>query len=309
MKIALKIIFLLPMMIFLPIFFSLASISILGMDKPFSETGIRASFQKKALEKKYDLKFTISIFKKFTQSTLLKPTAENTKWFFKLCRRLFPQVNKLIVGSALGDNLAYDYVSNYLHSQKGFSKARELLSLFRANQPHLLHFFLMRPYPRLANATCTHDESELLVESETICTNATYFKLFLDAGLTIDARMGQYLYTPLHKAALKGNIEVAKLLLAAGADSNAITKEDHTPLMLASIMCYKDVPARNYLNIVKLLLNSNALSVTTTRHGDSALDICLRNIWDDSEKKSVHYEIQELLRLHMQKNTPMEITS
>jgi ankyrin repeat protein len=42
------------------------------------------------------------------------------------------------------------------------------------------------------------------------------------------------LYTPLHLAARRGNLDVVKLLLEKGANLNAVTNSNDTPLHMAA---------------------------------------------------------------------------
>lgn len=49
------------------------------------------------------------------------------------------------------------------------------------------------------------------------------------------------MHTPLHCAAMEGHKDMADLLIAQGADVNAIDSEKHTPLHDAIINGHKDV--------------------------------------------------------------------
>ena len=57
-------------------------------------------------------------------------------------------------------------------------------------------------------------------------------------------------YTPLHCAALYGQLEVCKMLIDAGADVDAKTKTDSTPLSFAA--------SKGHLEICELLLDAGA---------------------------------------------------
>jgi ankyrin repeat protein len=63
--------------------------------------------------------------------------------------------------------------------------------------------------------------------------------------------------TPLHWAALYGNSDVAELLLAKGANVNAVDQDRMTPLHLVAKNDYKE-NAKSMLATAKLLLASNA---------------------------------------------------
>ena len=61
-------------------------------------------------------------------------------------------------------------------------------------------------------------------------------KILLDAGATVDVRTRNGAYTPLHEASKAGNALVARVLLEAGADPAArTTTGDATPLHFAAI--------------------------------------------------------------------------
>jgi ankyrin repeat protein len=57
--------------------------------------------------------------------------------------------------------------------------------------------------------------------------------LLLDAGIPIDSRMSIGQLQPIHLAARNGYLEMVKLLLARGADPDALAALDATPLTLA----------------------------------------------------------------------------
>jgi ankyrin repeat protein len=61
---------------------------------------------------------------------------------------------------------------------------------------------------------------------------ADIVKLLLAKGANPNA-VTEYLDTPLHMAAEYGQTTVAKILIAHGADVNALTKDGHTPLDFA----------------------------------------------------------------------------
>ena len=81
-------------------------------------------------------------------------------------------------------------------------------------------------------------------------------RLLIDRGAKLDATRAADGMTPLHIAALKGrkpgHLEVARLLLAGGADVNARMKNGATPLVLATF--------RGNTQMVELLRRSGAVS-------------------------------------------------
>src|SRR5947207_1513850 len=57
----------------------------------------------------------------------------------------------------------------------------------------------------------------------------------LDAGADVQAR-GEHGYTPLHEAVEQGLIDAVRLLLQRGASLTAKSDDGHTPLLLAQIL-------------------------------------------------------------------------
>ena len=58
-------------------------------------------------------------------------------------------------------------------------------------------------------------------------------KQHLADGADVNAKEGEWGYTPLHSAVAEGHKEVAELLIANGADVNSMLKFGSTPLDLA----------------------------------------------------------------------------
>merc|ERR1711988_611555 len=73
----------------------------------------------------------------------------------------------------------------------------------------------------------------------------------LQEGANPNTTSGSYYSTPLHEAANKGSVEVAELLLAAGANPDARDGTGNTPLQNAQ--------NRNHTNMVALLQDKNAM--------------------------------------------------
>jgi len=74
-------------------------------------------------------------------------------------------------------------------------------------------------------------------------------KLLIKKGAKVDAQ-DKYAHTPLHVAAQHGQYEVAKILLEAGANTNAKNKKKWTPLHCAA--------RAGHTNVVELLATSGA---------------------------------------------------
>jgi ankyrin repeat protein len=58
-------------------------------------------------------------------------------------------------------------------------------------------------------------------------------RLLIASGADVNARQAEMGFTPLHEAASNGNIELATLLIEKGADINATTNDGKTPLAFA----------------------------------------------------------------------------
>ena len=57
----------------------------------------------------------------------------------------------------------------------------------------------------------------------------------------MNAKEGKHRMTPLHIAAIRGNKEIAELLIAKGADVNAKAEYDNTPLLYAALTGHKEI--------------------------------------------------------------------
>ena len=88
-------------------------------------------------------------------------------------------------------------------------------------------------------------------------------KEHLEFGTDINAKKDGM--TSLHMVASSGKIELAKLLIAAGADVNARSKEDLTPLHLAAVNGIEEV--------CELLISEGADLKAVTDNGHTALSL------------------------------------
>jgi ankyrin repeat protein len=70
---------------------------------------------------------------------------------------------------------------------------------------------------------------------------------------------------PLHSAVARRNMEITRLLLAAGAEVNAIQADDFSPLLEAA--------QNGQLEMVKLLIEYGADPQQTNKDGKNALQI------------------------------------
>lgn len=91
-----------------------------------------------------------------------------------------------------------------------------------------------------------------------------------------------YRHTPLRAACLTGNVALVRLLLENGADPNAKSEGDRTPLMGA---CYlrPGVPKQRSFPIVKLLLTDQSTDpMILNSFRETALDLCITNNYSES---------------------------
>jgi hypothetical protein len=89
-------------------------------------------------------------------------------------------------------------------------------------------------------------------------------RLLLENGADVNAK-NEHGITPLHFAASEGHADVARLLLERGADANARDEDGLTPLHNAA--------ANGHLDVVKLLLEKGADPAIRSNGGWTPLDI------------------------------------
>jgi ankyrin repeat protein len=105
--------------------------------------------------------------------------------------------------------------------------------------------------------------------------SAAVISLLVKSGADVNAR--SFHKTPLMQAAEDGNVDVARVLLTAGADPNAMSYADgQTALMLAS--------AGNHVQVVQELLKSKANPNIQDHRGKTALIIATHNGYQDVMK-------------------------
>ena len=97
-------------------------------------------------------------------------------------------------------------------------------------------------------------------------------RLLVARGANVNATTSLERETPLHIAALKGLAGVADILLKKGANVNAQSKEGASPLMLAASQGWRG----DYGETIRLLLAHGANRKLRNHEGDTALDIARR---------------------------------
>jgi len=75
--------------------------------------------------------------------------------------------------------------------------------------------------------------------------------------IDVNAR-DEYGAQPLHKAAFRGNLELVKQLVEAGADVDSLGPGDATPLAFAVGMSHVKVKGANYAGVVAYLIEKDA---------------------------------------------------
>lgn len=93
-------------------------------------------------------------------------------------------------------------------------------------------------------------------------------KHYLESGINPDDKQGGK-YTALFAASAKGRLKVAELLLASGADVNAIGRGNWTPLMAAAF--------HGHVSLVKLLLKHKSMLEIKNYEGKTALMFAVEN--------------------------------
>ena len=94
----------------------------------------------------------------------------------------------------------------------------------------------------------------------------------IERGADVGAKSDEG-HTPLHLAAARNDLELAKLLIDRGADVNVEDEDGWTPLHLAS---YKD-----NIEIVKLLLDAGADVEAKDNHGMTPFDLAESDEMED----------------------------
>jgi ankyrin repeat protein len=103
-----------------------------------------------------------------------------------------------------------------------------------------------------------------LEQAATYLDDPDLVRLLIHRGVPLDGAKSLINHTPLMAAAAFGNIETAQILLAAGAEVNAQSKEGLTPLM--------DGALGGNPEILMLLLNAGANPTLKSKDGKTALD-------------------------------------
>jgi ankyrin repeat protein len=106
---------------------------------------------------------------------------------------------------------------------------------------------------------------------------APAIKMLVKAGAQVDVPEAKYHFSPLHLAALKGNVEGVRELLAQGARPDSLANQSFTPLMLA-------LNAGNQA-IADLLLKDGADPLKQTDGGKSCLHFAAESAPADSIKQ------------------------
>ncbi|HSW76650.1 MAG TPA: ankyrin repeat domain-containing protein [Candidatus Saccharimonadales bacterium] len=119
----------------------------------------------------------------------------------------------------------------------------------------------------------THDELQtLLCDVINMSKNPVLVALLLENGLNPnfhDMTMNSPMFTPLHLAALYGQLEIVKLLLKHGANKDAVNLHNDTPLhsVIVGVYPHCNISTFDRIKIVRLLLELGANKEITNEHG------------------------------------------
>jgi len=144
--------------------------------------------------------------------------------FVAVRRKNMPLVRLLI---SLGADVNYT-------CQHGFAALHTLVAFFRLDEEY---FEIMKELHRLGADIDSHDRwGETLLHKAVRLAQPPYLtEWLLENGVAVDDEDACG-YTPLHKAAARGNVPAAELLLAHGADIMAADSLGRTPLHRAAAM-------------------------------------------------------------------------
>jgi hypothetical protein len=112
-------------------------------------------------------------------------------------------------------------------------------------------------------------------------------RLLLEYGADPNVR-DEYGWTPLHNAAYRGHVDVVALLLEHGADPNIQNKDGSTPLHKAA--------SRGHVEVVRLLLEHGADPTVKDKNGATPLDVARERGNDGVVSLIEEFHIEEWLR-------------
>jgi ankyrin repeat protein len=118
--------------------------------------------------------------------------------------------------------------------------------------------------------------------------NLDIVRLILDAGADADGGYPEKMITPLMSAACYNEMEIARLLLEHHADVNAKTEHNWTAVMY----CAKEDEKADLLRL--LIVNGADISPRDPRNGKNALDVA--EFWEQAEITHVLKEAPEIQR-------------
>jgi hypothetical protein len=112
-------------------------------------------------------------------------------------------------------------------------------------------------------------------------------RLLLEYGADPNVR-DEYGWTPLHNAAYRGHVDVVAHLLERGADPNIQNKDGSTPLHKAA--------SRGHVDVVRLLLEHGADPTVKNKDGATPLDVARARGYDGVVSLIEEFHIEEWLR-------------
>lgn len=148
------------------------------------------------------------------------------------------------------------YKSDYMLSATKVLKPLEFAML--GSQLDAMHLLISSGAP-----LNVEDPVAPLIFAIDVCVDADVVSLLLCTGADANQKGGAFAHTPLHHAVKANSLPIVDLLIAHGADVNAVNKHGESVLMTAVRMKSKD--------IVQHLVTSGAAVDTTDCRGNSAL--------------------------------------
>ena len=118
---------------------------------------------------------------------------------------------------------------------------------------------------------------ELTLHESVACGNQDRLQTYLNDDDSNIEEKGFCNFSLLHAAVAGEQTEIAKRLIAAGADKNAVQKDLLSPLHLAAW--------KGYLNVAELLINAGADINIRNSDGETALDIAKENGFEEIIKR------------------------